>query len=94
MSSYGRLHKKEQFPQEFIPKNPCRKVEQPIARKPCKKNHSPEEIRKFIQSLSFRDKIDMHGFVVVGLRPGELFALRWKDIEPGQIMIDEAVYRN
>jgi integrase len=36
----------------------------------------------------------MHGFVVVGLRPGELFALRWKDIEPGQIMIDEAVYRN
>jgi len=31
---------------------------------------------------------------VTALRPGELFAVRWKDLEPGRIRIDEAVYRN
>ena len=36
----------------------------------------------------------MHCFLVGALRPGETFALRWEDIEPGRIRIDERVYRN
>ncbi len=33
-------------------------------------------------------------FWSVPSRPGETFALRWEDIEPGRIRIDERVYRN
>ena len=92
--TYINASLEEAVDQEFIPKNPARKVEMPQTRRPCKRNHSPEEVRKLMSEMSFKDSLIFQLFVVAALRPGELFALRWGDIEPGQIKIDEAVYRN
>jgi hypothetical protein len=33
----------------------------------------PKEVRKFVQTLQFKDRIITHRFVVVCLRPDELF---------------------
>ena len=40
------------------------------------------------------DRLILRLFVTCGLRPGELFALRWNDWTPGQLRIDEAIWRS
>jgi integrase len=92
--TYLKAALEEALEEDFLNKNPMRKVEFPKTRRPSKRNHSPEEIQKLIASLPFRDRVILHCLVIGALRPGELFALRWKDIEPGRVKIDEAVYRN
>ncbi len=88
----------EAVDQDFLAKNPARKVEMPKTRKPAKRHIRPEEIQLLLSELTkrslIRDRLILRTFIVTALRPGELFAVRWKDLEPGRIRIDEAVYRN
>jgi integrase len=88
----------EAVDQDFLEKNPARKVEMPKTRKPAKRHIRPEEIQLLLSELTkrslIRDRLILRTFIVTALRPGELFAVRWKDLEPGRIRIDEAVYRN
>lgn len=41
--------------------------------------------------LSDRDRLIVRMFLVLGLRPGELFALRWNDKEPNSLRIDSSI---
>jgi integrase len=84
----------EAVDQEFLDRNPIRKVELPKSRKPCRRHLSAAEIETLSNNLTGRDRLIVHLFIVCAFRPGELFALRWNDIEPGKIRVDEAVYRN
>jgi integrase len=85
----------EALEQDFLEKNPCRKVTMPkIEHKPCERFLLLDEITTLDQHLKNRDRLIFRLFVLIGFRPGELFALRWEDIQPGLIRIDEAVYRN
>ena len=85
----------EAIDQDFLMKNPCRKIEKlPKTRKPCKRHLSLDEIAILDAALTKRDRLIFRLFVLVGFRPGELFALRWDDIQQDWIAIDEAVYRN
>jgi integrase len=65
-----------------------------IEHKPCERFLLLDEITTLDQHLKNRDRLIFRLFVLIGFRPGELFALRWEDIQPGLIRIDEAVYRN
>jgi integrase len=84
----------EAVDQEFLDRNPIRKVELPKSRKSSKRHLSAVEIEILWNNLTGRDRLILHLFVVCAFRPGELFALRWNDIESGKIRVDEAVYRN
>ena len=78
--------------QDFIGKNPARKLEIPATREQCHRAPLQAEIRELLGVLSERDHLILHMFSVLGLRPGELFALRRNDSEPsGELRIDEAV---
>ena len=92
--TYLRAAFEEALENDYLSKNPMRKVEMPKTRKPCKRHLSPEEIQRLFRKLKGKDHLILHCFLVGALRPGETFALRWEDIEPGRIRIDERVYRN
>jgi integrase len=53
--------------------------------------YSLEEVRALLTQASGREHLVLRIFINCGLRPGELFALREDDVEPGQLRIDEAV---
>lgn len=66
----------------LIPYNPCEAVELPKLKKYRAKVYSPEMIRKLLDTAKGTDiYLPVFLLVMVGLRRGELFALRWEDID-------------
>src|SRR5262249_55851927 len=47
--------------------------------------------QRLLSKAHGREHLVLRIFINCGLRPGELFALREDDVEPGQLRIDEAV---
>jgi integrase len=83
----------EAVQRELIEKNPARKLAVPPTRKPCGRFLSMEEFDVLVAQLEFRDRLITRMFCTMGFRPGELFALRWDDIETGRIRVDESTSR-
>ncbi|HWQ53553.1 MAG TPA: tyrosine-type recombinase/integrase [Bryobacteraceae bacterium] len=81
----------EAVEQEIIGKNPARKLQMPKTRKPCGRFLTVEEYWRLLAELEDRDRLVVHIAVALGLRPGELFALRWDDVEPGRLRVDESL---
>lgn len=82
----------EALEQDFIGKNPARKLDTPETREQCHRTLLAEEIREMLDVLTGRDHLALHMLSVLALRPGELFALRRNDCnEPGRLRIDESV---
>jgi integrase len=79
--------------ERLVTDNPARKLELPtqLLRKPCERYYSLEEVRQLLSKAHGREHLVLRIFINCGLRPGELFALREDDVEPGQLRIDEAV---
>jgi integrase len=79
--------------ERLIDINPARKLELPtrLLSKPCERFYSLEEVRGLLSKAHGREHIILRIFINCGLRPGELFALRENDVEPGQLRVDEAV---
>lgn len=76
--------------QELIVKNPARKLVMPPTRKPCGRFLMLEEVDSILAQLEFRDRLILRMFCSMGFRPGELFALRWDDIEDSRVRVDES----
>ncbi|MCU1325434.1 MAG: integrase family protein [Bryobacterales bacterium] len=83
----------EAVEQEYLVKNPARKLSMPPTRATCKRFLTKAEYHKLLGVLEERDQLILRLFVLCALRPGELFALRWKCLDEGHLEIDEAVYR-
>lgn len=82
----------EAIEEDFLSRNPARKLQLPDMKKSCNRALTEEEIIELLGVLSGRDRLIIRMFLVLGLRPGELFALRRNDrIYPSQIRIDESV---
>lgn len=82
----------EAVEQEILPKNPARRLETPAAaRRPSGRALTPDEVAALLAELSGRDQLIVRMLIVLGLRPGELFALRRDDVLPGRLRIDETV---
>lgn len=79
--------------EKIIAINPARKLELPtqLLRKPCERFYTLHEVRRLLSKAHGREHLVLRIFINCGLRPGELFALREDDVEPGQLRIDEAV---
>ena len=82
----------EALEQDFIGKNPARKLEVPRTRKPSNRSLSVDEITELLDHMTGRDRLIVRIALVLGLRPGELFALRRDDrVTPDSLRIDESV---
>lgn len=79
--------------EKLVVNNAAHKLELPtrLLRKPCERFYSLQEVRRLLSDAHGREHLVLRLFINCGLRPGELFALREDDVEPGQLRIDEAV---
>jgi integrase len=77
---------------EFIGKNQAAKLAVPRSGKKVTGVHlTPEQIPVVLFNLSDRDRLIVRIFLVLGLRPGELFALRWNDKMQNSLRIDTSI---
>jgi integrase len=83
----------EALEQDFLQKNPARKLEMPKTSDTCKRFLAEDEFHRLFAVLDGRDRLIVHLFLLGALRPGELFALRWRCIQAGSLRIDQGVYR-
>ena len=83
----------EAVDQDYIAKNPAKKIKASSTKEVCKRSLSPDEIQKLLNGMEGRDRLILRIFLICGLRPGELFALCWKDWTSGQLMVDESVWK-
>lgn len=74
----------------YIPKNPARKLRVPETRPVNRRFLSLDEISIVLSKLPVRERLIMRVSLVLGLRPCELFALRWNDIEGHALRLDES----
>jgi integrase len=63
------------------------------AKTPAKLSMSKDEVRLALSVLDLRDRIVFLLAVLVGMRPGEIFALRWGKVDSEMIDVAERVYR-
>jgi len=83
----------EAVERELVEKNQARKLAMPPTPKPCGRFLAMEELDALLVQLEFRDRLIVRMFCTMGFRPGELFALRWDDIEAARMRVDESVSR-
>jgi len=83
----------EAVEQEFIGKNPAGKLALPPTRGTCKRFLTIAEYRRMLGELEGRDRLIFRLFVMCALRPGELFALRWRCRDGNTLRIEESVSR-
>jgi integrase len=77
---------------EFLVKNPAAKLAVPRSGKKVTGVHlTPEQIPLILFHLTDRDRLIVRMFLVLGLRPGELFALRWNDKGQNSLRIDSSI---
>jgi integrase len=81
---------------DLIAKNPMKRVEVPDSKQtPTERFLTIEEMERLFAELAPRDQLICRIACVMGLRPGELFALTWKDYDAmkGEMRVDKAVVR-
>jgi len=88
--TWSRAILEEAVDQDFLAKNPARKLLTPETKPENKRFLSIEEIPQVLSRLSVREELILRITLVLGLRPGELFALRWNDVEGYSVRLDEA----
>jgi integrase len=77
---------------EMLVKNPASKLAVPKSGKRSATRHlTPDQIPVILFRLSDRDRLIVRMFLVLGLRPGELFALRWDDKAGSSLRIDSSI---
>lgn len=52
-----------------------------------------EEVRKYLEVFDLREKLISRLTIFEGMRPGEIFALRWKAVSDDAIQVKERVYK-
>jgi site-specific recombinase XerD len=78
---------------DVLEKNPALKIDMPPCREPGGEFLTLEECQRLLTVGGERDQLILRVFMVCGLRPSELFALRVNDIGNGELRIDETIVR-
>jgi integrase len=77
---------------EMLAKNPAAKLVVPKSSKRVSGAHlTPEQVQIVLFNLNDRDRLIVRMFLVLGLRPGEMFALRWDDKDGNSLRIDSSI---
>jgi integrase len=95
MRAYLRDIFVEAVDQDFLSKDPARKVRVPTQlRETDKTTLSWEQLRKALSRLDLRDRVLLELDMTNALRPSELFALRWKcfNLVESTMRVSETVY--
>lgn len=81
--------------QDYIRKSPARLLRIPDLKTVVKPFLTDEQIKALLKVAKGMDRIILRLFLTTGLRPSELFSLRWKsfDAEKKLLRITESVYR-
>jgi integrase len=81
--------------QDYVRKSAARMLRIPLLKPVQKPYLTLEQIKQLLSTAQGMDRIVIRLFLVTGLRPSELFALRWRslDVEKGLLRITESVYR-
>lgn len=90
---YVKAALEEAVDQDYIGKNPARKLAIGKTRKPTKRNHTPDELCRLFGGLVGEDHLILRIFVMAALRPGEQFALKWSDFRHDTLNVERAVRR-
>ena len=90
--TYLKATLEEAIDQDLLDRNPARKIVRPQTHATCKRYLSLEEITSLLAAMEARDRLIARICIVLGLRPGELFAAKWDDFDPaaGRLRIDES----
>ena len=84
----------EAVEQQYVQRNIALKLSLPKRmRKPSNRFLSLEEIAVLDRDLPSRERLIFRLLALLGLRPGELFARRWRDWLGDRFLIEDAVYR-
>lgn len=80
---------------DYLKKNPLRRLKKPQIRKKIDKAYlTVEQVQALREAMQgFRDQLILDILLATGMRPGELFALRWSDVLEGSLYIDEGFTR-
>jgi len=95
MRAYLRDIFVEAVDQDFLSKDPARKVRVPTQlRETDKTTLSWEQLRKALSRLDLRDRVLLELDMTNALRPSELFALRWKcfNLAESSMSVSETAY--
>lgn len=84
--SYLRAIFREANEADLILKDPARRLQMPVTREPSRPYTTLNQVVALEQSLSGRDLIALKLFSRCALRAGEVFGLRWGDIQPNQTL--------
>lgn len=78
---------------ELLHRNPAppKKIKLPPTRLASERFLTLEECQRLLAVADARYHLILRLFTVLGLRPGELFALRLNDLQPGALRIDQTV---
>ncbi|GAC1437408.1 MAG: hypothetical protein NVS1B11_31190 [Terriglobales bacterium] len=92
--SYSKSIFIEAVDQDFLLKDPSRKVRTPLnLRGKDKTVLTWDQLRVVLANLSTKDRVLLTFEMTEALRPSELFALRWRSFDGSKLTITETVYK-
>jgi integrase len=79
----------------IIPNNPASELKVPRS---CRQGRamrplSEEEVNKYLDTFGLREKLIARLAIFEGMRPGEIFALRWKSVAGQVLRVEQRVYK-
>jgi len=85
----------EAVEQDFLHKSSARSLKVPNLKDVPKPYLSVDEVKRLLAAATGRDRVLLRLMLVTGLRPSELFALRWSSLDETRrcLSVTESVYR-
>lgn len=82
----------EAVEQEYLHRDPLRKVVMPKMAGPDRPTITPEQIRAIVTEIEeFRDQVIFMTLILTGMRPSEVFALQWRDWNKNTLLVERGV---
>jgi integrase len=77
----------------LLPRNPAELLHVPKGKRGERTTLTTEQVRGILAMLPLRDSLILKLASIVGMRPGEILALQWQDINPDGLRITRGIYR-
>ena len=78
----------------YVDRNPATLLHTPReAKSKPKPIMNLQEVKKLLDSLDLRERLIVELAVLGGMRPGEIFALQWQDVEEAHVEVKRRVYK-